>query len=309
MSRIHEALRKAQQERTSNHLGNILEDSAETHGSNGAVQTTDAPEIASSHDMAAASETKPDARSLEFEELRANCARPTWSNDPNLMVFSSSDPFAVGAEQFRTLRSRLYRIRESQPLRTVLIASAAPAEGKTFVAANLAQSFVRQRGCRVLLIDGDLRSPRLHSLLGAPSNPGIADYLQGEAKLPEIIQKSQNDDFFFIPAGNHVTHPAELISNGRFKELLEGLSPMFDWVIVDSPPILPVSDGSVLAGMCDGVLLVVRAGSTPSEAAQRACHELKAAQIVGVVLNTVEQDAGSYGYGHYGQHSSSASHK
>jgi len=136
-----------------------------------------------------------------------------------------------------------------------------------------------------------------------------ADYLQGEAKLPEIIRKSQNDDFFFIPAGNHVTHPAELISNGRFKELLEGLSPMFDWVIVDSPPILPVSDGSVLAGMCDGVLLVVRAGSTPSEAAQRACHELKAAQIVGVVLNTVEQDAGSYGYGHYGQHSSSASHK
>ena len=309
MSRIHEALKKAQQERTSNSLGNIMEDSAETHGSNGAVQTTEAPEITISHEMAAASETKSESRSLEFDELLSHCGRPKWNIDPNLMVFSTTDPFAVGAEQFRTLRSRLYRIRENQPLRKVLIASAAPAEGKTFVAANLAQSFVRQRGCRVLLIDGDLRSPRLHSLLGAPSNPGIADYLQGEVNLTEIIQKSQNDDFFFIPAGNHVTHPAELISNGRFKELLDHLAPMFDWVIVDSPPILPVSDGSVLAGMCDGVLLVVRAGATPSEAAQRACHELKGAQLIGVVLNTVEQDAGSYGYGHYGQPTSNASHK
>jgi capsular exopolysaccharide synthesis family protein len=225
------------------------------------------------------------------------------------MVFSSSDPFAVGAEQFRTLRSRLYRIRESQALRTVLIASAAPGEGKTFVAANLAQSFVRQRGCRVLLVDGDLRSPRLHALLGAPSNPGLADYLQGEAREFDIVQKSPNDELYFVPAGNHVTHPSELISNGRLKKLLDHLGPMFDWVIVDSPPILPVSDASVLAGMCDGVLLVVRAGSTPSEAAQRACHELQDGQIVGVVLNTVEQNADSYGYGHYGQYSSNASQK
>ena len=309
MSRIHEALKKAQQERTANHLGSIMEDSTEPSSSNGAVRTTDAPEVAIPHDIAATSAPKTDSRSLGFDELRANCTRPPWNIDPNLMVFSSTDPFAVGAEQFRTLRSRLYRIRESQPLRTVLIASAAPAEGKTFVAANLAQSFVRQRGCRVLLIDGDLRSPRLHSLLGAPSNPGLADYLQSEAKIFDVVQKSQNDDFFFIPAGNHVTHPSELISNGRFKELLERLGPMFDWVIVDSPPILPVSDGSVLAGTCDGVLLVVRAGSTPSEAAQRACHELKNGKIVGVVLNTVEQDAGTYGYGHYGQPSSNASHK
>jgi protein-tyrosine kinase len=303
MSRIHEALKKAQQERTTNHLGSIMDDAADSANSNGTVQTTVTPET-----LAVPADPKGDSRSLQFDELRAHCARPAWNVDANLMVFSSSDPFAVGAEQFRTLRSRLYRVRESQALRSVLIASAAPGEGKTFVAANLAQSFVRQRGCRVLLIDGDLRSPRLHTMLGAPSNPGLADYLQGEAKIGDVIQKSQTDDLFFIPAGNHVTHPSELISNGRFKDLMEYAAPMFDWIVLDTPPILPVSDGSVLAGMCDGVLLVVRAGSTPAEAAQRACHELRNGQVIGVVLNTVEQDAGTYGYGHYGK-DKAASHK
>jgi capsular exopolysaccharide synthesis family protein len=306
MSRIHEALKKAQQERAANQLGSFLDESGETANSKGAVQM---PEVALPHDVAANLHLKSNSGSTPFDQLLATCARPVWRTDQNLMVFSSSDPFAVGAEQFRTLRSRLYRIRESQALRTLLIASAAPSEGKTFVAANLAQSFVRQRGCRVLLVDGDLRSPRIHALLGAPSNPGLADYLQGEAKEFDVIQKSPSDELYFIPAGNHVTHPSELISNGRFKQLMDQLAPMFDWVIVDSPPILPVSDASVLAGMSDGVLLVVRAGATPSAAAQRACHELKDGKIVGVVLNTVEHDASTYGYGHYGQDESKSSQR
>jgi protein-tyrosine kinase len=309
MSRIHEALKKAQQERAANQLGSILDESAETASSKGAVQTTHLPEVALPHDVAANLNLKSNSGSTAFDQLLATCALPVWKTDQNLMVFSNSDPFAVGAEQFRTLRSRLYRIRESQALRTILIASAAPSEGKTFVAANLAQSFVRQRGCRVLLVDGDLRSPRIHALLGAPSKPGLADYLQGEAKEFDVVQKSPNDELYFIPAGNHVTHPSELISNGRFKQLLDHLGPMFDWVIVDSPPILPVSDASVLAGMCDGVLLVVRAGATPMAAAQRACHELKGGKIVGVVLNTVERDASTYGYGHYGQDESKSSQR
>jgi len=248
---------------------------------------------------------------LELNDLQAKCARPGWKPDPKFLVFSSSDPFATGAEEFRTLRSRLYRIRESQQLRTVLIASAVPAEGKTFVAANLAQSIVRQLGCRVLVIDADMRSPRLHSILGAPPEPGLANYLQGGVKEFEVIQKSSDSELYFIPAGYHVTHPSELIANGRLNQLLERVGPLFDWIIVDSPPALPVSDASVLARMCDGVLLVARARSTPSEAAAKACHELQDGNLIGVVLNTVDAEASSYagGYGHYGSQSHQTSTK
>ena len=208
-----------------------------------------------------------------------------------MIVFENADPFFPGAEQFRTLRSRLYRIRESQPLQTILISSAIPAEGKTMVSTNLAYALVRQRGCRVLLIDADLRSPRVHTLLGAPAAPGLADYLQGTASEFKVAQRNSEEGLCFIPAGNHVTHPSELISSDRMKHFLDRVKPAFDWIIIDSPPALPVADASVLGGLADGVLLVVRANSTPSEASQKACKELRDAHIIGVVLNTAEESS------------------
>lgn len=317
MSRIHEALKKAEKEKAISQQGGITQAPARPSVSNDAVQSiaptqiavaavADAP-AAEAH-VAVAEPVQP---ALELSELQAKCARPGWNPDPKFLVFSSSDPFATGAEEFRTLRSRLYRIRESQPLRTVLIASAVPAEGKTFVAANLAQSIVRQLGCRVLLIDADMRSPRLHTILGAPPEPGLANYLQGGVKEVEVIQKNPDSELYLIPAGYHVTHPSELIANGRLSQLLERVRSLFDWIIVDSPPALPVSDASVLARMCDGVLLVVRARSTPSEAAAKACQELQDGNLIGVVLNTVDSEATSYagGYGQYGSQSSPASAK
>ena len=245
-----------------------------------------------------------DSAQLQFDRLKARCAESSWKPDPKVQLFSGADPFAPGAEQFRTLRSRLYRIRESQPLNTILITSAMPAEGKTLVSANLAKVLVQQQGCKVLLIEADLRAPRQCALLGAPEGRGLVDYLQGGAAESDIIQKSKENDLYFIQAGKLISHPAELISNGRFKQLLARVAGLFDWVIVDSPPILPVSDASVLSVLCDGVLMVVRAGSTPAEVSQRACQELGDARIVGVVLNGVEKSAaaGSYYQYGYGQH-------
>ena len=155
---------------------------------------------------------------------------------------------------------------------------------------------VRQQGCRVLLIDADIRLPRIHTLLGAPGTPGLADYLQNGAGELEVIQRGQKDGFCFVPAGNPVTHPSELISSDRMKQFLERVKLAFDWIIIDSPPALLVADASVLGGLCDGVLLVVRANSTPAEASQKACKELQDAHILGVVLNTVEENSeyGSY---------------
>jgi capsular exopolysaccharide synthesis family protein len=233
---------------------------------------------------------------LRFDDLWAKCSRVEWGPNPNVIVFENADPFFPGTEQFRTLRSRLYRMREGQPLQTILISSAIPAEGKTLVSTNLAYALVRQRGCRVLLIDADLRSPRVHDLLGAPAAPGLADYLQKSATEFEITQRAGEEGLCFIPAGNHVTHPSELISSNRMKQFLDRVRPAFDWIIIDSPPALPVADSAVLGGLVDGVLFVVRANSTPSEASQKACKELGDAHILGVVLNTAEESAGYNSY-------------
>jgi len=312
MSRIHEALKKAEQERAASQSDRKFEEPVKPLGSGQAVKIAIQEEKVPAPSVLPDSKTPADSKDLQLDELRAKCHKTVWNPDPNFMLFSSSQAFPVGAEQFRTLRSRLYRIRESKPLSTLLISSATPAEGKTFVSANLAQVLVRQRGCRVLLIDADMRAPRLHKLLGVPLGPGLAEYLQGGSSELEVIQKGREDEFYFVQAGQHLTHPSELISNGRFKQLLARVSGLFDWIIVDSPPILPVSDAAVLATMCHGVLFVVRAGSTPAAVSQKACRELQEANIVGVVLNSVERSAGSgsyYQYTGYGLGQSSSSHK
>jgi protein-tyrosine kinase len=235
---------------------------------------------------------------LRFDDLRARCARPIWHLDPNVNVFLNADSSARGSEQFRTLRSRLYQMRSNQPLRTLLVTSAIPTEGKTFVANNLAQAVIRQPDRRALLIDADLRRSRLHVPLGAPSSPGLTDYLRGTADLISIIQQGQEGNLCFIPGGNEATNPSELIANGRMKVLLDRLAPIFDWIILDSPPCLLVADASVLADYCDGVLLVARAGVTPATIGQRACQELRGRNLVGVVLNAM-QDAHTYHSDYY----------
>jgi protein-tyrosine kinase len=300
MSRIHEALKKAEQEKSANLVDRKAKEPADLLGSRQVVRIGSGAKIVLA--PAALPDLSPakDSKILQLDDLRAKCVKTVWNPDPNLLVFSSSKEFPAGAEQFRTLRSRLYRIRESKPLSILLVSSATPAEGKTFVSANLAQALVRQRGCRVLLIDADMRAPKLHQLMGAPPGPGLAEYLQGGASEFDILQKGQEDDLYFIQAGQHVTHPSELISNGRLKHFLNRVSGLFDWIIVDSPPILPVSDAAVLARMCQGVLFVVRAGITPAAVSQKACEQLQDANIVGVVLNRADNSAG---YGSYYQYS------
>jgi capsular exopolysaccharide synthesis family protein len=299
MSRIHEALKRAEQERAASQTAQKVEERAESVAVSSEIETV-TPRAYISPILETAvvphSEVKPLPDTLRFEEIWARCSRPQLKPNPKFLVFCNSNPFHPGTEQFRTLRSRLYRMRDTQPLQTVLVSSAIPAEGKTLVAANLAHALARQQGCRVLLIDADLRSPRLHTLFGAPPTPGLADYLQKGSSEFEVMQRGHEDGLCFVPAGNHVTHPSEMISSDRMKQFLERVKLAFDWIIIDSPPALPVADASVLGGLCDGVLFVVRANSTPSETSQKACKELRDAHLLGVVLNTVEETSeyGSY---------------
>jgi protein-tyrosine kinase len=297
MSRIHEALKKAEQERVVAQAA-TADIAAVPRESLTTVETwaNHAPESPTDAAPPAAAVSAGDY--LRFDDLRARCAHPTWHLDPSVNVFFNPNLSVHGAEQFRTLRSRLYQLRGTQSLRTLLVTSSIPGEGKTFVTSNLAQAIVRQPDRRALIIDADLRCARLHLPLGAPTSPGLTDYLRGEADEMAVIQHGQEGNLCFIAGGNEVTDPSELLSNGRLRKLLDRVAPVFDWVILDSPPCVPVADASILADLCDGVLLVVRAGSTPSDVAQRARQELNGKNIVGVVLNAVDE-AGMYGSAYY----------
>jgi protein-tyrosine kinase len=293
MSRIYEAMKKAEQEQPGAQTKELepllLDPLRQLEPEN--IALADPSHSATAPTSAS---VPAEAASFGFSDLQKRCAHPVWHPDVNLDVFSNP-ALTFGAEQFRTLRSRLYQFRSNQPLRTILVTSSMAGEGKTLVASNLAQAIVRQPDCRALLIDADLRRSRLHRMLGAPGAPGLSDYLHAAADESAIIQCARENNLCFIPAGTAVGNPSELLSNGRLKHLLHRLAPAFDWVIVDSPPYLALADASVLADLCDGVLLVTRAGSTLAEVAQRACRELQARKtVLGVVLNGVTEVSGSY---------------
>jgi protein-tyrosine kinase len=308
MSRIHEALKKAAQERNEQAPTRPVSDFLDLS----TTSATTTPPVDVQHPDGLAGLPRPtDARYLRFEEFAKCCSRPEWKMGAKASAFSLQSINAVGAEKFRTLRSRLYQIAATHALKKIVITSGMPGEGKTFVTTNLAQSFVRQTDRRILLIDADLRASRLHLLLGAPDRPGLTDYLRGDADEFQVTQVGPSGNLCLIPGGQEVTNPSELLHSERMKQLLDRMSQVFDWVILDSPPAMAVHDASILADMCDGVIFVVRAGSTDYEVAAKASSEFREKNLLGVVLNRVEKgDAyGDYYYGYDSASSARAQHK
>ena len=308
MSRIHDALRKAEEERAQRGgapapAPSIEAPMPEIPPVDELAQET-MPAVLPASVQAALSEMTGNGH-ISGDELRARCRQVAWKPDTSKMLFfGRSNQMVVGSEEFRTLRSKLYQVRAKQVLKNVLVSSAMPGEGKSFVASNLAQVIVRQQGRRVLLVDADLRWSRLHHYLGAPVEPGLTDYLRGDASEFEVIQRGPLENLHLIPGGKPAQQPSELIGNGRLKILLERMSVAYDWIIIDSPPVIPVSDASVLADICDGVLLVVQAENTPVEMAQKATQEFHNKRLLGVVLNQVEVKnsySSYYYYGGYGK--------
>jgi protein-tyrosine kinase len=293
MSRIHEALKKAEQERAATQGSAAQPIFATTPVADRQViaetpsTTVPAPVVAQ---LGMPTLGSP----FSIDTLLARCARLEWKPDPGTMLFLNGDEGARGTEEFRTLRSRLYHLREKMPLKKLLVTSALPKEGKSFTSSNLAQVMVRQHGRRALLIDADLRAPRLHTMLGTTSDPGLSDYLLGKNDEFSIMQRGPLENLFFIPSGTGAADPAELVGNGRLKVLLQRVESLFDWIIIDSPPAIPVSDASVLAKACDGVLMVVRSNSTPVDLARKARQEFPDQALVGVVLNGTGEDALPY---------------
>jgi capsular exopolysaccharide synthesis family protein len=250
-----------------------------------------------------------------------NTVLHTWK--PSLVSLPTLGDRGEGIEQFRGLRSQIYQFRDQNPLKTILVSSGMPGEGKTFVVANLAVSLARNRNNTVLLIDADLRRPSLHAILGAPGTPGLTEYLAGTAEVSDIVQRNENPrvveagimhaipDLAFIPAGAGGDNASELVANHRIEELVAALSPHFDWILIDSPPVLAFSDAVDLARAADAVLLVARSATTPFNVAQRAQTAFSNSRILGFVLNAVRNAPRrtSYYYDYGQQDASSGSPK
>lgn len=298
MSRIHEALKKAEQERAATQ-GSALPTSYAT------TPVAEPPVFEEKPGDTVTSAPIPHPGMVTFaspfsiETMLARCTQREWKPEAGTMLFMNGDDSARGTEEFRTLRSRLYHLREKMTLKKILVTSALPREGKSFTSSNLAQVVVRQHGRRALLIDADLRAPRLHHMLGTTSDPGLSDYLTGKSDEFSIMQRGPLENLFFIPSGTGAADPAELVGNGRLKLLLQRVDPLFDWIIIDSPPAIPVSDASVLAKACDGVLMVVRSNSTPFDLARRARQEFPDEMLIGAVLNGTSEDALPYARYYY----------
>ena len=287
MSRIHDALKRAEQERATS-MGTHVEPAFEQPQiqNDGARENLSSMQPQPTSVMPNLTSVVPSmASGMSYESLLARCPQTEWNPDPHTMLFFHDEDSRVGAEEFRTLRSRLYQIREKMPLKRLLVTSALPKEGKSFVAANLAQVMVRQHGRRCLVIDADLRNPGMHRHLGAPQTPGLSEYLLGECDEFAALQRGPMENLFFMPAGRVAGSAPELLSNGRLKLLLQRVEPLFDWIILDSSPVIPVSDATLVAGCCDGILMVVRSNVTPSDLARRAREEFPDKLLLGVVLN------------------------
>jgi capsular exopolysaccharide synthesis family protein len=207
------------------------------------------------------------------------------------------------AEAFKGVRTNVQFSSAHEGSRSLVVASTSPGEGKTLVSTNLAIALA-QMGQRVILIDADMRRPTVHELLGERQEPGLSHVLVGETSASAAVRRTAIDGLWVLPAGRIPPNPAELLGSPRFKVFLQSLSEQFDWVILDSPPVMAVTDASVLANRASGVIFVVGSEMVHRGAALAAVRQLLAAngKLVGAVLNRVNLDRDRYYYGNYYRH-------
>jgi capsular exopolysaccharide synthesis family protein len=229
----------------------------------------------------------------------------SWKRRKQAMVISTSKPTSPAAESYRSLRTSLQFARQGRDLRTLLVTSPAASEGKTSTLANLGAVFA-QAGERVVLVSGDLRRPRIGQFFGLDEAVGLTTVLLGERSLKQALQPA-GERLWLLAAGLVPANPAELLSGRGTRDVFAALREDFDLVLIDSPPVLPVTDAMVLSNYANGTLLVVAAGQTRRAELERAAEKFAQANapLVGMVLNEVTKQSGygrygtGYGYGSY----------
>jgi len=207
-----------------------------------------------------------------------------------------SCPDSADAETFKVLRGQILFSREGKVPRSILVTSTFPAEGKTYVVANLATSLAMGIDEYVLAVDADLRRPRLHRMFGYSKVKGLHDYLVGNVKLEEVLIKSRINKLSILPAGKPARNPAELLSSNMMARLLEEVRGRYQdrFIIIDSPPSSVTAETKFLAQHVDGIIYVVMASKTPRKNIEKAIDNLGRDKVLGIVFNGYEQVRKSY---------------
>ncbi|SRR6266478_242728 len=210
--------------------------------------------------------------------------------------FQGTDTLGSVEEAYRALRTRLLRLRASTNIRSITLTSAAQAEGKTMTSLNLALCCAQLQDLKVLLVDADLRTQGLTRVLHRPSGPGLGEFLSGQCEAGEAIVGTDVENLYFIGAGTSQTSPAELLASQRWPELIAACNGSFKLILVDSPPVLDLSDAELIMAACDGVLMVVRSQQTRREVLEKAASRIDAKKLLGSVYNAAARTHHSYNY-------------
>jgi capsular exopolysaccharide synthesis family protein len=225
---------------------------------------------------------------------------------PQSRLVSITDKEGLAAEKFRFLAVRLRQARQKRSLQKVLITSSVPQEGKSTVAANLACTLARRAKQRTLLLDGDLRRPSLEHMFGLGKLPGLCEWLQGDIGPAESIYHLEETGLWMLPAGSTPRNPLELMQSGRLSSMMDQLTAWFDWIVVDSPPVLPLADTSVWMRVVDGVLLVVRQGTSEKRHLQQGIEAIEKSKLIGSLMNCSANSSHNDYYYHYKPKAASA---
>ncbi len=296
MSRIHDALRKAGQDtpgpRGAAPRRPVTPDLESSGFNDDALASpsayTQSPLAGAAYNSPSSSLLTEDAELSDIEDLEniiLHAREVAYTPQNDALLVNPTNPREAPAEEFRTLRTRLNHLQTQQPLHTLVVTSASPAEGKSFTATNLAVTQAQLQDKRILLADFDFRRPSVDKTFQIDCAPGITDYLRGKATLSDILRRVAGTNLFILTAGDVVPNPLELLNLKTCRSLIDGLRNHFDWVVLDSPPLLFAADANLLSTMCDGTVLVVRIGSTTFDSVSRALQSLCENNVLGIVVN------------------------
>lgn len=298
MSRVHEALRRAEQLREAGaEPGPVITADVESHVlalPEEDVLDTHEPLLEVRHPQHSSAGISPLPGLLPRTETReikvdwrnflARCKSIPFHPAPEAHLIDIDRPHEVPGEEFRSLRTRLNHMQSTQDLHAIVVTSASPAEGKTFTALNLALT-QSQLESPVLIADLDLRRPVIHNMFQCERSPGFSDFILAERPLEECIRRIEGTNLYFMPAGTQVKNPLELLNMRQVKYTLDAFRKVFNWVILDTPPLLFSADANLLATITDGTLIVVRIGSTTYDNVIRAMQSLCENNVLGIVAN------------------------
>ncbi len=299
MSRVHDALRKAEQmldipldrsggEQAGAEEGEhnslvVADESGLTSTPGGELDFPATEELATQ----GAGIIRRESRELQVDwrSFLSRCPTIPFKPAPEAhLMGADGEPHGGPSEEFRSLRTRLNHMQSMQDLHCIVVTSASPSEGKTFTACNLALAQA-QLETPVLLADLDLRRPVMHNQFQCDKVPGFSDFVLGEKPLEECVRRVEGTNLYLLPAGSQVRNPLELLNMRQVKYSLDALRKVFNWVILDTPPLLFSADANLLATMTDGTIIVVRIGSTTYDNVIRAMQSLCENNVLGIVAN------------------------